>query len=509
MNNKLKYLVIIIISLLSLSFAGYNAYAIGVDTGCGSCGTDTGYGYGDGGGDPGIFPSCTITATPNVVNSGDSTQLKWNTYNAIEAYIDNGINKVATGVNKSITIPAVYNTTTYRMTVKDLSGNINSCNVNVKVVAPPANPSCDFTLNPATVVPGQKVVMKWSTKNADYVKIIDVSNSLPLSGSISIYAPSYSKTYELIAKNKTGETAICKANLVVNPPVEAPSCTLRAIPSSVPYGGSATLVWTSTYATSASISSVGAVAVSGSRIIDNITSNKRYTMFVSGKGGSSVCSADINVYNIPNPILSCNIYATPNPTENNSTRVYWTSTGASWAKLNGLYSNTFVALNGSRYITGLPKGVYNYTLTIGNGYQTKTCRVSVINQSINKTPYCTLTADKSLINPGEAVKLTWSSTNAANASFVDSGLVSLYGTKYVYPSNSGYYKLIVTGKSGAQNSCSVYIATRNTTVINVSSVPYTGPNDALYVGIMGVVSLISFALVYRRRHHLKSIFGVR
>ena len=505
MSKKLAYSIVLVISLVFLFAGAYKTYAIGVDTGCAACEETTpsrpDYDRPDEPDEP--RASCVISASPKTVYPGDTVTLKWSTYSARTASIG-GLGRVKTGIDRTKEVK-VNKTTKYRMYVKN-STYSGTCATKVTVVTPPAQPSCRFSVNPSSAKPGDIISLVWETSNADEVKITDISNSLSLDGSLNIYAPSESTTYELIAKNKAGDTVVCKADLDVAPKVYPPSCTLRSIPSSVPYGGSATLVWTSAYASSANISDIGNVNVAGSKIVQGLTSGKSYVMTVTGPGGTNVCNATVEVESYPPSALNCNISANPNPAKNNSTVLRWTSNGATWAKLSGVNAGLYVSPSGYKNITELPEGNYNYTLTVGNNYATKTCSVTVTNQVDSGAPACYLRADKTNINVGEAVRLSWSSTNATSASFAGSGLVSLNGSKYVYPSTSGAYKLIVTDSSGRQNSCSAYVTVQGATVINVSSIPYTGPNDALYVGLMGVISMISFAVLYRRRHHLKSIF---
>lgn len=85
------------------------------------------------------------------------------------------------------------------------------------------------------------------------------------------------------------------------PPVNnpAPTATLSANPTSIAQGGSSTLTWSSTNATSCNASGgtfAGAKASSGSELVTNIQAPTTYSIVCSGAGGnSSVVNASVSV----------------------------------------------------------------------------------------------------------------------------------------------------------------------------------------------------------------------
>jgi hypothetical protein len=81
----------------------------------------------------------------------------------------------------------------------------------------------------------------------------------------------------------------------------APTCSLTADPPSITNGGSSTLTWTTTNATSLSIDQgIGSVALSGSKQV-NPTVTTTYTGTVTGDGGTNTCSATLTVTQPPPP----------------------------------------------------------------------------------------------------------------------------------------------------------------------------------------------------------------
>ncbi|OGC84991.1 hypothetical protein A3F55_01215 [Candidatus Adlerbacteria bacterium RIFCSPHIGHO2_12_FULL_53_18] len=85
--------------------------------------------------------------------------------------------------------------------------------------------------------------------------------------------------------------------VTVTPPPGSPTCTLSASPSSIASGQSATLSWTTTNATSASINNgVGAVTptAGGTKSVSPATTTT-YTMTATGAGGSATCNTSVTV----------------------------------------------------------------------------------------------------------------------------------------------------------------------------------------------------------------------
>jgi peptidoglycan-associated lipoprotein len=78
-----------------------------------------------------------------------------------------------------------------------------------------------------------------------------------------------------------------------------PTASIRATPSVIDQGQSATLTWTTTDATAASISGIGTVAPSGSQSVSP-TVSATFTLTAKGPGGSVEATARITV-NPPSP----------------------------------------------------------------------------------------------------------------------------------------------------------------------------------------------------------------
>lgn len=138
-----------------------------------------------------------------------------------------------------------------------------------------------------------------------------------------------------------------------------PSCWISALGSEVEYGGSSTLSWSSFNATRASITDVGTVPLSGSRLLQNIRSDRTYQLTVSGAGGTGSCYTRITV-RPQSAAPACVIAAYPNSIHvGQSANLAWGSDRATSAYLSGVGT---VPPQGGRYVS--PTKTTTYTLTV-------------------------------------------------------------------------------------------------------------------------------------------------
>ena len=140
-----------------------------------------------------------------------------------------------------------------------------------------------------------------------------------------------------------GSNDYCTVNVVTPTPTPVPpTCNISANLPSINYGGSSNISWSSTNATSCSISTGGWTGTSGGpQNTGSLTFSVTYTCTCSGAGGSGTDSATVTVGPPPSvPIGTCGTFNTTNAT----TPVTWTwgsetglqvadSTGQWWANL--------------------------------------------------------------------------------------------------------------------------------------------------------------------------------
>lgn len=519
--NIRQVMYTILLIFVALLFNVNAVFAWGADPGGGCCGGDDGWGGDSWGGDswggdswgvddggdswtpqPTPKPTCSISAEPNPVDYDGTVTLSWSTNNATGASI-NGVGYVQVG-SGSMELHNIREEKTYTMTVTG-AGGTNSCSVTVEVKL---KPSCTLTASPSTVDYNGNTTLTWTTQNASSASINNGVGTVGLSGSYSVSGLTATKTYTMTV-NGNGTSATCSATVSVNS-VPAPSCTIDATPSRVEYGDYTTLVWSTSNAVSAEITGIGSVSLSGSKT-KKVYSDKTYKMTVKNEAGeTATCRVRVRV---EDEDTSCRITASPNPSRDGTVTLSWDSDNATWATLNhGIGS---VSVDGTKTITGLDNGTHVYTLTVGSSHatgRTDTCSVTVrVNKQTEPTPQpsCTLTASRTYIKKGEGTTLYWTSQNAKTLIFADNGTVASSGSRVVYPTETKYYKLIVTAEDGTQTSCQTLVTVEDTkSVVVVSSMPYTGPNDALYVGIMLSVFAASSVLLFRRRRQVMELLNI-
>jgi len=96
-------------------------------------------------------------------------------------------------------------------------------------------------------------------------------------------------------------------------------------------------------------------------------------------------------------------------------------------------------------------------------------------------PTASLTADRSSINPGDSVKLSWTTTDAPNVSIApEIGAVTSQGSTSVTPGSSTTYTLTASGPGGNADS-TVRITVNTPTAPMVDNTPTTSTIDQLFL----------------------------
>jgi hypothetical protein len=241
-----------------------------------------------------------------------------------------------------------------------------------------------------------------------------------------------------------------------------PTLSLTANPMSVAMGGSTTLTWSSTDATSCTGSGdwSGTVATSGTQTISNITSNKTFSAQCTGPGGTSAMqSVTVTVGSNPAPTATLSA----NPTTVNSggsTQLTWSSTNATACTASGGWSgpkNT----SGNQTINNLTTSTTFSLQCSGAGGNSPVRSVTVtVNGTPPPAPTLTFTGNPTSVTSGGSSMLTWSSTNATSctASGAWTGSRATSGSQNLTNlTATGTYSLQCTGAGGNSPTRSVTI----------------------------------------------------
>lgn len=174
-----------------------------------------------------------------------------------------------------------------------------------------------------------------------------------------------------------------------NPPVKnpAPTCKVKATPSSVEYGSDVTITWTTTNADTVKLSGFGEVPKNNknynhSRTDKNITQDKTYTLTVKGNGKTVTCKDSVKVKAQPKPAPECTLVASPSHVEyDGSTTLTWTTKNADQVMLG----NSEVSTDGSKTFSNLKKDK-TYSLTVKGNGKTIICKDTVSVKNKPTTP---------------------------------------------------------------------------------------------------------------------------
>ncbi len=310
-------------------------------------------------------PKASLTAVPPSIILGGSASLGWATTNATSVSIT-GVPGHLTPSGSVTVSPQM--TTTYVLTATGPGGETTtSATVIVRRI-----PTATLTAVPSTIIRGTSSTLTWTTTDAVSVAISGVS-ILPSTNGSAVVSPIVTTTYTLTATGPGG-TATTSATVIVE--AGPPSIdSFAATPTTVPPGGSATLRWTTSNATSVSLSGVAAaLPVNGSfRVFP--TTTMTYTLTAIGPGGSRTATTvvTINQGTTPPPaILSFTAFPSA-ITAGEVATLSWTTSNAISLQISGLGPQP---LNGTAFVSPAVRTVYDLTAT-GAGGDVSTASVTV------------------------------------------------------------------------------------------------------------------------------------
>ncbi|HVV39049.1 MAG TPA: hypothetical protein VHD31_01865 [Candidatus Paceibacterota bacterium] len=322
------------------------------------------------------------------------------------------------------------------------------------------------------------------------------------------------------------------------PPPPAPTCSLYVTPTQVEQGGNVTITWSTSNASSVSLSGWGNVSSSGSQTDYNLYSSKTYTLVATGNGGSVTCSKTVTVKQ-PKPAPTCTLTANrTNITPGQDVTLTWTSQNAvsgtlsnygaialnSWINLfpsqNTTYTATFTSQDG-RTVTctttvtvttmQCPSGYSGtYPTCIPPQYNAPSCNIYVNNYNQNY--------NNQYGNYGQPVVINWNSQNAISGWINQNiGQVTLSGNRTVYPTQTTVYTATFIGQNNQTVTCSVTVNV-NTYIppvyqnpvpyVTLAAVPYTGLDlgpvgTTVYWGFLIAWCVFAAYLIAVKRVHMK------
>jgi len=234
-------------------------------------------------------PTVNLSANPTSITDGDSTTLTWSATNATSVVSSNFGASSVSG-SKSVSPSS---TTTYTITVSGAGGQATATQT---VTVNAGTVSVSLGANPTTINSGQSTTLSWTSSGATQVVQNETNFAASgVNGSLAV-SPAATTTYTITVKKGNQKAADSVTVTVI--PVEKPTVTLTANPTSTEPGGNVTLTWSSTHAGAVASSNFGAAGVSGSKTVNPVI-NTTYTITVSGPGGEATASVTVTVNEHP------------------------------------------------------------------------------------------------------------------------------------------------------------------------------------------------------------------
>ena len=298
----------------------------------------------------------SFQANPSTVDYGSASILSWESTRAVSCAITGGMNQMNLPADGSISTGNLTSTQSYTLTCSNGGGqDTRSLTVTVRAASAPTINS--FEANPANIAYNTASQLSWSATSAISATCAITGGGLnrtglPLEGSISTGNLTSTQTFTLTCTNSGGQATRQVTVTVGSAP--APTLDLQANRTSVDYGGSVTLTWSSTNATSCEAFSysdkwTGMKLPNGTDTVYNLTFDDTFTLDCIGSGGTIRRSVNVNVG--PVPRVTVNLSVKPAAESNYSNQnievdcgtavdLRWESTGANqceaWGDWSGL-----------------------------------------------------------------------------------------------------------------------------------------------------------------------------
>lgn len=283
---------------------------LSVSTGCGSSsGSSSGK----------SAPTLALSASSSSVTSGQAITLTWQTANATSVAItatgaDGSSRTLATNSQLSGSLKdSPTQNTTYAATATGPGGTAQQQAQVTVSQPPPKAPKLVFSASSDSIVKGSTVTLSWQMTNATSITITAVGTDgakrqISTANNPASDQPTENTTYTAVATGPGGSTAPQSVSVAVT--LGVPQITqFSASPTTVVAGGSTTLSWQTTNATSVTFTPAlpqGDPGEAGTFPVSNPTgipipvpSTVTYTMVATGSGGQSQpASVTINAVNI-------------------------------------------------------------------------------------------------------------------------------------------------------------------------------------------------------------------
>ncbi len=223
-----------------------------------------------------------------------------------------------------------------------------------------------FTSSSLSIKAGDSITLTWSVLNAQTLSISGIGD---VTGKTSVVVtPNANSVYTLTATSSAGTVS---SALTINiASASAPLINLFTTSASLVFaGGSATLNWNVTNATTVSISGIG--VVTGTSKVVTPAVNTTYTLTATNTNGSTISSVTINI--APAPIIATFTASAATITNGDSTALTWSVMNATTLNISGIG----VVTGTTKVVNPTTTTTYTLTATGIGGIATKSVIITV------------------------------------------------------------------------------------------------------------------------------------
>lgn len=431
--------------------------------------------------------SGSIIATPDTIDAGQSTQLRWNSFDATSVSITPGIGNVAPSGSMPVS-PS--QTTTYTLHLSNSSGATGQGTATVFVRGVQQNnPTVNLTADDNSLNSGESTTLRWTSTNATSCTASGAwsgSKNTGANNSEGTGPLTSTRTYSITCRNDAGNSAFDSETITVSTVQgNGPTVNLTADDTRIDEGDETTIRWTSTNADSCTASG-GRNGWSGSRNrsgqfdTGDLFNDTTYTITCTNQFGSATDSETVRVDEDDDndgDRPTVNIYANPSTVNyNGSSVITWTSRDADRCRSTGGTSgwpSSSRGRSGTFYANSLTSDTsFSITCTNDDGSASDSVTVRVNNFVNNDRPIVNIYADSTNIAYGGTTFVRWTTVNATSC-YASGGSAGWAGSKSIGPGSfytgslySGRtYILTCTNNTGsATDSVTVNVRGRTITV---------------------------------------------
>lgn len=371
--------------------------------------------------------SASIGASPTTSTAPGSTTISWTSNNATSVSVTgSGLNTTATTGSELITGLAT-GTYTYTISAQGPGGPVTQ--TATVTVADPSSVTAAISASPTTATAPGASTITWSTANATSVSVSGSGLSSTAASGSQVVSGLAAGTYDytITAQGPNGP-----ATQTVSVTVSAPSTVSGSISASPTNGvepASTTITWTTSNATSASVSGPGltSTALIGSQTIAGLTAGTHgFTLTAQGVGGPFTQIATVTI-SAPAAVTAAIAASPSTATALGSTSITWSSENATSVVVSGIGLNS-TAASGAQAVSGLSEGTYSYTITAQGpgGPVTRTTTFTVSPAAPPVT--ASLAASPTTTTAPGATTLSWTTTNATSVFVTGPGIASTAAT---------------------------------------------------------------------------------